>query len=130
MSETSNNVQTPAQPSYTHIIASPYIPKSALDQRYFRGLSKAGLGIYHSRLLANNSSTQSKVLRFAHEDFGKIELSVSSDNSISDFRLDLYPDELRALAGRLLDAAHDIETNPAVHLSPASQHLEHIEKAA
>ena len=56
------------------------------------------------------------VYRDAKRQVGELEINVAS---IARIGIELTPQKLRELATRLVDAAHDIETNPAAKLMEA-----------
>ena len=58
------------------------------------------------------------VYRSGNEDTAELEFKMGLQTQVS-FDVRMAPSELRDLAARLLDAAHDIETNPAAKLMEA-----------
>jgi hypothetical protein len=56
------------------------------------------------------------VIRFADADVAKIELHIDVRGHTSTTTISCTAKDLRAIALRLLDASHDIETNPAAKL--------------
>jgi hypothetical protein len=59
------------------------------------------------------SAEKIRVSRFNGLNEARILIATNSTNSTSSMAMDLSASELRELAQRLLDAAHDIDTNPA-----------------
>jgi hypothetical protein len=101
----SADVSTPA---YIYTPVAPYLPSSAPEQRYYSRTNN--LRALHLKI-ANIS-----VYRFAHDDTAIIALAVGDHEYRTDTRLSSTPTELREIANRLLDAASDIELNPASKL--------------
>ena len=66
----------------------------------------------HPQPLTHGETTLG-VYRDAERQVAELEINVASIASIG---IELTPTKLRELAARLLDAAHDIETNPATKL--------------
>ena len=69
----------------------------------------------HPQPLTHGETTLG-VYRDAKRQVAELEINVASIASIG---IELTPTKLRELAARLLDAAHDIETNPAAKLMEA-----------
>lgn len=74
-----------------------------------------GLGNGHPQPLTHGETTFG-VYRDAHKQVASMEVRIGS---VAFLDFDLTPEKLRELAARLLDAAHDIETNPAAKLREA-----------
>lgn len=66
------------------------------------------------------------VMRFADRDVADVEAEVRNGSGYASILARLGPIELRDLAQRLLDAAHDIETNPAADLVAAHEAAEAV----
>lgn len=105
-----------AQPTIHHP-RPPIVPQNSQHawQRYF-GNSAAGLGQY--LLVATDLAMAPRccVMRNAAFDVAEmnISLGVNTDARIT---ICMTPAELRELAARLIDAAHDIEAFPAAILA-------------
>ena len=69
----------------------------------------------HPKPLTHGETTLG-VYRDAKRQVAELEINVAS---IAKIGIELTPTKLRELAARLLDAAHDIETNPAAKLMEA-----------
>lgn len=69
----------------------------------------------HPQALTHNG-TFFDVYRNAKKQVAELGIDV---NSIAKVQIELTPAKLRELAARLIDAAHDIEANPAAKLSKA-----------
>ena len=98
--------------AFTHTPRAPEISDGFPDQRWFTGPNNERR--VQITLQKKRSSSQSAALvRIASEN--KAELGIRFDTGITSGSIDvaLTATELRELAQRLLDAAHDIDTNPA-----------------
>ena len=69
----------------------------------------------HPQPLTHGETTLG-VYRYAKRQVAELEINVAS---IARIGIELTPTKLRELAARLLDAAHDIEANPAAKLMEA-----------
>ena len=99
----------------THLPIAPYVPESHTGQRYFsRGEGSGGLDLLG--LHGRGESAELTVIRFADADVAKIELHIDVRGHTSTTTISCTAKDLRAIALRLLDASHDIETNPAAKL--------------
>jgi hypothetical protein len=67
-------------------------------------------------LHGRGESAELTVIRFADANVAKIELHIGVRGHTSTTVMTCTAEDLRAIALRLLDAAHDIETNPAAKL--------------
>jgi hypothetical protein len=93
--------------TFTHEPAAPSVPADHPTQRYFCGEQVALCG---SRWV----SDVARVYRFAGDAAARLDLRTPFNGKChAEVTADLTPPELRELARRLLDAAHDIETEPA-----------------
>ena len=101
--------------SFTHHIAPPTVAggEHANQRRYGPN------AYYGTRPKAARNETiapQAGVYRDSTEDTAELTLTLGLHNS-AHITIQLSPAELRELAGRLLDAAADIEANPAAVLT-------------
>lgn len=64
-------------------------------------------------------STEIEVFRSAHDDFARVDVQIGHP-SLVNLWLRLTPADLRDMAARLIDAAHDIEAFPAASLAEAA----------
>ncbi|WP_310614115.1 hypothetical protein [Limnohabitans sp.] len=107
--------------NFVHIPFPPYIPPEAkyADQRYFSRngephrklqieISLDAFGVSHS--------AEADVYRNACKDTAELRLTNHTTHCRFESMVSLGPAELRELASRLLDAAHDLEINPAKKL--------------
>ena len=110
--------QTPSVP--VHLPVAPYVPVAAKKQRYFsRGKQTFGCmvkgGDSHKQLRLH-AHAEITVMRFADDDFARVEQRLATGHHFSTSELACTAQELRDIALRLLDAAHDLEVNPAANL--------------
>lgn len=98
--------------AFTHTPRDPQVSDGFPDQRWFTGPNKE-LQVQITLQKKRSSSQSIKVVRLASEN--KAELGIRFDTGITSGAIDvaLTATELRELAQRLLDAAHDIDTNQA-----------------
>lgn len=98
--------------AFIHTPRAPEVSEGFPDQRWFAGPNKK-LQVQITLQKKRSSSQSTKVVRLASEN--KAELGIRFDTGITSGSIDvaLTATELRELAQRLLDAAHDIDTNPA-----------------
>lgn len=90
--------------AFTHTPRAPEIPAAHPDQRYYCG---AGT----DRWVANTA----RVYRIVGDETANVSLRTAYGKSYAEIYGYLTAAELRDLAGRMLDAAHDLETaHPAV----------------
>lgn len=80
------------------------------EQRYF-------LGTTGSRWVGPQADGAARIMRMASRDEAYLVIRATRDRCDVSAELTLTPAELRELAQRLLDAAHDIETAPAALLT-------------
>lgn len=100
--------------TFTHTPRPPCVCKGQYaDQRRFGPPSEISSG--HPQPLAHGETTLG-VYRDAKRQVAALEINVAS---IARIGIELTPTKLRELAARLLDAAHDIEANPAAKLMEA-----------
>jgi len=113
-------VHTRAQPrpegSFAHtprpaqVAHAPY----SHQRRYGADLQAAyGLHLRHDR--KDPCRCEVEVFRNAHDDVAELKLSLGLDTR-ANITVRMTPAELRELAARALDAAHDIEAHPAAAL--------------
>ncbi len=97
---------------------TPTAAKYSQQRRYGVPRSEYGIGLQHDKNEPQRNTLV--VFRDGHEDVAEltIEMGLSTRACIT---VRLTPDELRDLATRLIDAAHDIETLPAATLARAQQ---------
>lgn len=97
--------------TFTHTPRPPCVYKGQyIHQRRFGPPGK--VSNEHPHPLTHGETTLS-VYRYAKKQVAVLGINVASIASID---IELTPTKLRELAARLLDAAHDIETNPAAML--------------
>lgn len=98
--------------AFIHTPRAPEVSDGFPDQRWFRGPNKEQR-VQITLQKKRPSSQSATVVRLASEN--KAELGIRFDTGITSGSIDvaLTATELRELAQRLLDAAHDIDTNPA-----------------
>ena len=106
--------QGAAAPTFTHTPIPPRIPTSAGHkyQHWFEGSSTAPIGI-SPVFPAGNFQSYARVFRDGEKNVALIELHVNAGPVRGSIELELDPERLRERARRLIDAAHDIEANPA-----------------
>lgn len=87
---------------FTHEPRAPFIPPSSTQQRHF------------GRDNCDRIAKSARVFRFADHDHATLEVQTPFNPGVSaQLSVSLTPAELRELAHRLLDAAHDLEAFPA-----------------
>ena len=97
--------------TFTHTPRPPCVCKGQYaNQRRFGPPSE--ISNEHPQPLTHGETTL-VVYRDAKRQVAELEINVASIASIG---IELTPTKLRELAARLLDAAHDIEANPAAML--------------
>ena len=97
--------------TFTHTPRPPCVCKGQYaNQRRFGPPSEISSG--HPQPLTHGETTLA-VYRDAKRQVAELEINVASIASIG---IELTPTKMRELAARLLDAAHDIEANPAAML--------------
>ena len=100
--------------TFTHTLRPPCVCKGQYaNQRRFGPPGK--VSNEHPQPLTHGETTLG-VYRDAKRQVAELEINVASIASID---IELTPTKLRELAARLLDAAHDIEANPAAKLMDA-----------
>ena len=100
--------------TFTHTPRPPCVCKGQYaNQRRFGPPGK--VSNEHPQPLTHGETTLG-VYRDAKRQVAELEINVASIASID---IELTPTKLRELAARLLDAAHDIEANPAAKLMDA-----------
>ena len=100
--------------TFTHTPRPPCVCKGQYaNQRRFGPPGK--VSNEHPQPLTHGETTLG-VYRDAKRQVAELEINVASIASIG---IELTPTKLRELAARLLDAAHDIEANPAAKLMEA-----------
>jgi hypothetical protein len=110
-------------PAYAPV--APFVPDDAAhsDQRYYtRGgttesvrlaSGKNKLLLSHGRSL---SDVRASVFRNAEDDTAEVRIEINTNWNQSESRIQASASELREIAYRMLDAAHDLEVNPAAKL--------------
>lgn len=100
---------TPAPQPFVHQPQAPWVPEEAKysHQRYFSH------GNENRPLKLAEYSCAAKLFRWATSDHVRLTLETHSEHSTTQTTLQLTAAELRELAARLLDAAHDLDTYPA-----------------
>ena len=93
--------------AFTHEPKAPEVPETRPKQRYF--ISTKVFDDYDARWIGGIVC----VYRNAARDVADVDLRCNTGRVDLQASARLTPAELRELAGRLLDAAHDIETQPA-----------------
>ncbi len=109
---------------FTHIPCAADVPSEPqyANQRYFKGLKGHNREVYASgKHIAKLSSTQVDVFRHGPDDCALLTIEIEHHNGKASATANLKPAELRDLAQRLLDAAHDIEAHPAAVLACAQR---------
>jgi hypothetical protein len=111
--------QTPSEA--VHLPVDPHTPESYKQLRYFsRGTGTNGYRVQgggtNEEMRKHPASADIKVIRFADEDYVRVEQRLITCNHSSTSQLACTAQDLRAIALRLLDAAHDLEANPAANL--------------
>jgi hypothetical protein len=100
-------------PRPPHVCEAPYHA-----QRRFGPVNEAGTTDAIKPKSKEKTFCEVKVMRYAETDNARLSIEIGLFTSACiDVRL--RPNELRELAARLLDAAHDIEANPAAKLIAA-----------
>jgi hypothetical protein len=101
-------VQDAGLPVWTHTPIAPRVPGEAKHsyQRWYEGTG----GDVRPK---NDYYAEAEVFRDASKSAAEVRLSRRVSSARFDASMDLEPAALRELAQRLLDAAHDIEANPA-----------------
>lgn len=100
--------------TFTHTPRPPCVCKGQYaNQRRFGPPGEVSNA--HPKPLTHGETTLG-VYRDAKRQVAELEINVAS---IAKIGIELTPTKLRELAARLLDAAHDIETNPAAKLMEA-----------
>ena len=110
-----------AQAAFIHNARAPHVPRDYPRQRYFAGGGK-NYCVEVAEAANNNpcahvAAVTSCVFRSAGRDLGELSLAIENSVTSSSLRVNLTPAEMRALAARLIDAAHDIELWPAARLA-------------
>lgn len=109
---------------FTHIHRAADVPSDLrhAEQRYFKGLAGKNKEVHASgKHIALLSSCGVDVWRMGRDDCALLTIQVEHHHGKSETTAYLKPAELRNLAQRLLDAAHDIEAHPAAALASAQQ---------
>lgn len=109
---------------FTHRPRAAVVPKERQhrEQRYFNGTSDHGLPhAATGQSISSWSGANTRIWRLARHDSAKLDVSVTTPHGDSTTTIHLTAAELRDLAQRLLDAAHDIEAHPAAHLRAEQQ---------
>ena len=98
--------------AFIHTPRAPEVSQNYSDQRWFTGLNKQQR--VETTLLKGRPANQSlAVVRFAYVNLADLGLRFDTGIASGSIDVSLTASGLRELAQRLLDAAHDIDTNPA-----------------
>lgn len=98
----------------------PAISPVAAPHQYQRRFGPNGPSCYGLKATTDKEfQPEVSVYRDSGEDFAELRVNLGLFTS-ADFKVRLTPAELREVAARLLDAAHDIETLPAAVLTQAA----------
>lgn len=118
--------QQPAVPqAFTHQVIAPYVPEDphCSTQRYFtRGDTNRAVELRSAMRRTAPfegdvySSADVKVYRVARDDTVQLRLAINTNWNQCDAGVHCNAIELREIAARLLDAAHDLDTNPSSKL--------------
>lgn len=90
--------------------------KNAWQRRYGPGVSTLDYKLYPRTAEERNMRCELRVFRDGNTDLAEVQISMGINTNVS-IAVRLTSDELRDLAARLIDAAHDIETLPAAVLA-------------
>lgn len=104
--------------AFVHVPRAPVLPPEAryADQRYFchPGSKSPTALLTGDKGDALVAAAGARVFRSAYCDRAELSFLCSSPMSSIEARLDFGPDALEELARRLVDAAHDLRTRPAM----------------
>lgn len=98
----------------------PANPEYGDQRRYGSGDCALSYKLYPGRRGAKSMHTELEVFRYGDSDLAEVIVTIGYHTGAT-IRAELNADELRDLAARLIDAAHDIETFPATVLARAEQ---------
>ena len=104
---------------FTHVPCAADVPSDPRHtaQRYFNGLGGNRKVHASGKHIALLSGISVDVWRLSKDDCALLTIEVEHHHGKSETTANLKPAELRDLAQRLLDAAHDIEAHPATSLT-------------
>ena len=107
---------------YTHQPGTVSVPKGEHSwQRRFFGTTDRSEVHATAKAHRNYTTVSAEVFRNAAHDCAELTIQVETPTCSSSTSANFTPSQLRDLAQRLLDAAHDIETNPAAKLAAESR---------
>lgn len=98
-----------AAPQYVHQPRAPWVPEEAKYQHQ-RSFTH---GDENLAVRLADYTTSVKVFRWADVDYVRLILATNNKYNTTETVVHLTAEELREIAARLLDAAHDLETLPA-----------------
>jgi len=111
-------------PPFQHQPVAPYVPKEAVyaSQRSFsRGNETRCVDLIGAKPTFDFDTPRTfaevSVFRWTDKDKAEIILRVGAGRSESSATVECNAAELREIAARILDAAHDLEMNPSASLS-------------
>ena len=104
-------------PKFSYQPIAPHIAPDHPDQRYFSRGQKNSLSFSVKgaldQLKEHKTSIEVTVMRFKNYKFATLELEALASAYFASLNVACTANELREIAYRLLDAAHDLETHPA-----------------
>lgn len=115
-----------ASQPFTHTPRAPWSPDDSkcAYQRYFKSESNGSLS-YEARGAQNKATVHTeatiRVYRASMRDHAEVEMRLMLGRHDAQLACHFTAPELREIAQRLLDAAHDIETHPAAALMAATR---------
>ncbi len=95
----------------------PEDPKYSWQRRFGAGADCLDHTLYATEREAAQQRARFAVFRDAARDIAEVTAMLGL-RTTAEITIRLYPAELRDLAARLIDAAHDIEANPGATLAP------------
>lgn len=111
----------PTTKPFTHTPRAPWSPDDAACayQRYFKPASSCALE-YEARAAQDNATAYTeasiRVYRSSMRDYAEVKMQLALGHHDAQLACQFTAFELREIAQRLLDAAHDIDTHPAAAL--------------
>lgn len=117
---------TQQQAAFVHQVRAPYVHAAYPAQRLFCSKPPLVTDYVDCDKDTRWQSVYTEVWRIAHEDYAQVKTAVDTTAGKSSITALLNAAELRSLAARLIDAAADIEANPADTL----ERMAHAQKAA
>lgn len=103
-----------------HTVRPPHVPAGYPAQRYFQGSD--GKRTVISRGKGWETFAEVRVYRDGTQDVGELSVRLAALGIKANMEVEarFTPEQLREIAGRLLDAAADIEAHPAAKLAEAA----------